>query len=51
VTSLGAITFNNAMRRTSGNTTLRNQDLDRIWLNVKSADYDLNGTALICFLE
>jgi hypothetical protein len=51
VTSLGAITFNNAMRRTSGNTTLRNQDLDRIWLNVKSADYDLNSTALIGFME
>jgi len=51
VTSLGDITFNNAMRRTSGNSTLRNQDLDRIWLNVKSADYDLNSTALIGFLD
>jgi hypothetical protein len=49
--SLGFITFNNAMRRTTGNTTLRNQDLDRIWLNVKSADYDLNSTALIGFLD
>jgi len=49
--SLGFVTFNNAMRRTTGNTTLRNQDLDRIWLNVKSADYELNNTALIGFLD
>ena len=49
--SIGDIIFNNAMRRTTGNTTLRNQDLDRIWLNLKSGDYDLNSTALIGFLS
>jgi hypothetical protein len=47
----GAVTFNNAMRRTSGNTTLRNQDLDRIWLNVQSNGYELNSTALLGFME
>ena len=47
----GNITFNNAMRRTTGNTTLRNLDLDRIWLNVQSEGYELNSTALIGFLD
>ncbi len=49
--SIGDITFNNAMRRNTGNTTLRNQDLDRIWLNVQSGDYDLGSSALIGFME
>jgi hypothetical protein len=51
VTSMGDITFNNSMRRAAGNTTLRNQDLDRIWLNVQSGGYDLNSNALIGFME
>ena len=47
----GDITFNNAMRRATGNTTLRNQDLDRVWLHVKSEGYQLNSTALIGFID
>ena len=50
VTSAGDITFNNSMRRTSGNTTLRSTDDDRIWLNVQTDRYELNSTALIGFL-
>ena len=45
------VIFNNAMRRTTGNTTLRNQDLDRVWLNVQSEGYELKSTALIGFLD
>lgn len=45
------ITFNNAMRRTSGNAMPRNQNLDRIWLQIGSEGYDLKSTALIGFLE
>ena len=47
----GPISFNNAMRLTTGNTTLRNQDLDRIWLNVQSVGYELNSTALVGFIQ
>ena len=46
----GDISFSNVMRRTSGNTTLRSLNNDRIWLNVQSDRYDLNSTALIGFL-
>ena len=46
----GNITFSNVMRRTTGNTTLRNQERDRIWLNVQSDRYELNSTALIGFM-
>ncbi|SDF15760.1 T9SS type A sorting domain-containing protein, partial [Ulvibacter litoralis] len=45
------ITFNNSMRLTSGNTTLRKRDIDRIWLNVQSNGYELNSTALIGFIQ
>ena len=52
VTSAGPVTFNNAMRRTTGNTTLRNQtDRDRIWLNVQSDRYELKSTALVGFMQ
>jgi hypothetical protein len=51
VASAGIISFKNAMRRTSGNSTLRSQDLDRVWLNVQSEGYELNSTALIGFLD
>ncbi|SDE97944.1 T9SS type A sorting domain-containing protein, partial [Ulvibacter litoralis] len=46
-----SITFNNAMRRTTGNAMPRNQNLDRIWLQVESDGYDLKSTALIGFLD
>lgn len=52
VTAAGPITFNNSMRRNTGNNTLRNQtDRDRIWLNVQSDRYELKSTALIGFME
>lgn len=44
------ITFNNAMRRTTGNAMPRSQNDDRIWLNIQSEDYELKSTALIGFL-
>ncbi|MEZ4875867.1 MAG: T9SS type A sorting domain-containing protein, partial [Flavobacteriaceae bacterium] len=46
----GTAIFNNSMRRTSGNTTLRQPNVeDRIWLTVYSKDYELQNTTLIGF--
>jgi len=47
----GTVTFTNSMRRTTGNTTLRNPEriVDRIWLTVSSHEYELRSTTLIGF--
>ncbi|MCW8981907.1 MAG: choice-of-anchor B family protein [Altibacter sp.] len=49
----GAVTFDNSMRLTSGNTTLRNPadelEIDRIWINVRNAEYEIGSNALIAF--
>ncbi|MAP55429.1 T9SS type A sorting domain-containing protein [Altibacter sp.] len=48
----GTATFNNSMRLTSGNTTLRSMsNKDRIWLKIQSATYALQSTCLIGFTE
>ena len=51
-TAGGTATFNNAMRLTTGNTTLRNNTIskDRLWLNVSSTVYNLSGNTLIGFV-
>jgi hypothetical protein len=44
--------FNNSIRLQSGNTTLRSpDDRNRIWLTIKSDDYDLKSTTLVGFLQ
>ncbi|PQB03736.1 T9SS-dependent choice-of-anchor J family protein [Aureitalea marina] len=52
-TSGGNVTFTNSMRRTTGNTTLRTQDLelDRMWFRVSSDayDYPLGSNTLIAY--
>ncbi|PQB04113.1 Ig-like domain-containing protein [Aureitalea marina] len=52
-TSAGTVTFTNSMRRTSGNTTLRTQDLqlDRMWLRVSNDayEYPLGSNTLIAY--
>ena len=52
-TSGGNVTFTNSMRRTSGNTTLRTQDLelDRMWFRVSSDayEYPLGSNTLIAY--
>ncbi|MEZ4778905.1 MAG: T9SS type A sorting domain-containing protein [Flavobacteriaceae bacterium] len=47
----GTAIFNNSMRLTTGNTTLRqsNQNRERLWLSLKTVDYDLKSTALLGF--
>ena len=52
-TAAGTATFNNAMRLTSGNTTLRNSPVakDRLWLQVTSTMYNASGNTLVGFLE
>ncbi len=52
-TAAGTATFNNAMRLTSGNTTLRNNPIakDRLWLQVTSTMYNASGNTLVGFLE
>jgi hypothetical protein len=51
-TAGGTATFTNAMRRTTNNNTLRNQnDKDRIWLNIENTTYDMGGATLIAFNE
>ena len=51
-TAAGTATFTNAMRRTTNNNTLRNQnDKDRLWLNVENAQYEMGGSTLIAFNE
>ncbi|PQB03730.1 T9SS-dependent choice-of-anchor J family protein [Aureitalea marina] len=52
-TSGGNVTFTNSMRRTTGNTTLRTQDLelDRMWFRVSSDayEYPLGSNTLIAY--
>ncbi|PQB04110.1 hypothetical protein BST85_03735 [Aureitalea marina] len=52
-TSSGNVTFNNSMRLTTGNTTLRTQDLelDRMWFRVSSDafEYPLGSNTLIAY--
>ena len=47
----GTTSFTNSMRRTTGNTTLRasEEDIDRMWLNVKNSEFELQSTTLIAF--
>ncbi len=49
----GTATFNNSMRLTAGNTTLRaaNEDRSRIWLNITSKTYEIGGSTLIGFMD
>ncbi len=48
----GTINFSNAMRLSSGNTTLRAPDdtRDLLWLSISDTEYDLSSTAGIGFL-
>jgi hypothetical protein len=50
--SAGDVTFNNSMRLTSGNTTLRRPiEKDLIWLTVRDSQYHIGSTTLIGFME
>jgi lysophospholipase L1-like esterase len=50
--SAGDVTFNNSMRLTSGNTTLRRPiEKDLIWLTVRDSQYHMGSTTLIGFME
>lgn len=50
--SAGTATFTNAMRRTQGNTTLRNPEgKDKLWIKVKNSQYQLKGVTLIGFSD
>ncbi|MBZ0327010.1 MAG: choice-of-anchor B family protein [Altibacter sp.] len=48
----GNITFDNTLRLTSGNTTLRRpneNEIDRIWLNVSNSQYGIGSNTLVAF--
>jgi hypothetical protein len=47
----GSVTFDNTMRLTTGNTTLRrpSNDIDRIWLSVNHTEYGIGSNVLIAF--
>ncbi|RMA57756.1 discoidin domain-containing protein [Ulvibacter antarcticus] len=48
----GNVTFNNAMRLTTGNTTLRRSvPKDLLWLTVREGEYHMGSTAGIGFLQ
>ncbi len=47
----GVAVFNNAMRRTTNNNTLRDQDKDRIWLKILDTQYEMGSTALLGFSD
>jgi choice-of-anchor B domain-containing protein len=48
----GTVTFNNALRLTSGNTTLRQSaDKDLIWITVREPQYHMGSTTGIGFTE
>ncbi len=50
----GTAVFNNSMRRTSGNTTLRGPESigrERLWIRVSQSEYELQSTSLIAFTE
>ncbi|WP_415370920.1 choice-of-anchor J domain-containing protein [Patiriisocius sp. Uisw_047] len=48
----GTAAFNNSMRLTTGNTTLRNNTIakDRLWLRVTSSAYNVSGSTLVGFV-
>ena len=51
-TNAGTMTMNNSMRLSSGNTTLRapnQEDLDKLWLSVKSVEYEVSSSMLLGF--
>ena len=52
-TAAGTATFNNAMRVTTGNTTLRTTETsrDRIWLTLESTAFGIASETLIAFKE
>ncbi len=51
-TGAGTAVFNNSMRLTTGNTTLRSSaGKERLWLKVFSTNYDLQSSCLIGFTE
>ncbi len=51
-TAAGTATFTNAMRRTTGNNTLRNPvNKDRIWLSVQNNAYQMQNTTLVGFTD
>ncbi len=46
------VEFNNSMRLTSGNTTLRSHnesELDKIWINLRSVAYEMESNTLLAF--
>lgn len=47
----GTVTFDNSMRLTNGNNTLRTDenDIDRLWLNVSNNEYEVGSNMLIAF--
>ncbi|HPF12056.1 MAG TPA: T9SS type A sorting domain-containing protein, partial [Flavobacteriaceae bacterium] len=49
----GTAVFNNSMRLTSGNTTLRGPDVnrERIWLKISNTAFDMQNTTLIGFSD
>ena len=48
-TAAGTASFDNSMRRTGNNNTLRTSQADRIWLKVSQDQYDMGGSTLIAF--
>ncbi|MGV6828740.1 MAG: T9SS type A sorting domain-containing protein, partial [Flavobacteriales bacterium] len=52
-TAAGTALFTNTMRRTSHNTTLRENETEknRIWLDISSEDYGMKTSTLIGFME
>jgi Subtilase family/Secretion system C-terminal sorting domain len=50
-TANGSVNFNNTMRLTTGNTTLRHNEaeVDRLWLHVESDAYELGNNLMIGF--
>ncbi|MBX2827381.1 MAG: T9SS type A sorting domain-containing protein [Flavobacteriaceae bacterium] len=54
-TAAGTAVFNNAMRRTTGNTTLRftqhEDELNRLWLQVQNDEHELYSSTLIGFTD
>ncbi len=53
-TQSGTAVFNNAMRRTTGNNTLRGPittNRDRLWLRIDQAEHELQSIALIGFSD
>ncbi|MEZ4857664.1 MAG: M4 family metallopeptidase [Flavobacteriaceae bacterium] len=49
----GTAVFNNSMRRTDNNNTLRSFDesLERIWIKVATPEYEMQSSTLIAFSE